>query len=105
LNVPLRVSTLPVREGVLAQAHSYFRLDKHNLLIESVKRAEDGDGLIVRLYEAYRRRGVARLITNGLCARVTRTDLLERDQEELPVRGGAVEFSFRPFEIITLRLR
>ncbi|OPZ86769.1 MAG: Mannosylglycerate hydrolase [bacterium ADurb.Bin429] len=105
LNVPLRVSPLPVREGVLAQAHSYFRLDKHNLLIESVKRAEDGDGLIVRLYEAYRRRGVARLITNGLCSRVTRTDLLERDQEELPVQGGAVELPFRPFEIITLRLR
>ncbi len=105
LNVPLRTMKLPVHEGVLAPTHSYFRLDKHNLLIESVKRAEDGDGLIVRLYEAYRRRGTARLITNGLCSRVTCTDLLERNGEELPVQGGAVEISFKPFEIITLRLR
>ncbi|HEY3377020.1 MAG TPA: alpha-mannosidase, partial [Armatimonadota bacterium] len=103
LNVPLLVQPLPVQEGVLALAHSYFRLDKHNLLIESVKRAEDGDGIIVRLYEAFRRRGTTRLLTNGLCSRATRTDLLERDQEELVVRGGSVLLSFRPFEIITLR--
>ena len=105
LNVPVLVQQLPVQEGVLAQTHSYFRLDKHNLIIESVKRAEDGDGIIVRLYEAYRRRGTARLIINGLCSRATRTDLRERDEAELEVNGGAVQFDYRPFEIITLRLR
>lgn len=105
LNVPFLTHRLPVQEGILAQTHSYFRLDRHNLIIEAVKRAEDGDGLIVRLYEAYRRRGVARLILNGLCTRATRTDLLERNLEDLPVEGGAVQFAFRPFEIITLRLR
>jgi alpha-mannosidase len=105
LNVPLRTRALPVREGVLAQTHSFFRVDKHNLVIESVKRAEDGDGIIIRLYEAFRQRGTARLILNGLCSRCTRTDLLERDQDEIPVQGGAIELPFRPFEIITLRLR
>lgn len=105
LNEPLLVRTLPVQEGMLARAHSYFRLDKPNLVIEAVKRAEDGDGIIVRLYEAYRRRGTARLMTNGLCSRVTRTDLLEHNQDDLPVQGGAVQVAFRPFEIITLRLR
>ncbi|HEX2949582.1 MAG TPA: glycoside hydrolase family 38 C-terminal domain-containing protein, partial [Armatimonadota bacterium] len=105
INVPLLVQQLPVQDGNLAQTHSYLHIDKPNLLIESVKRAEDGDGIIVRLYEAYRRRGTARLITNGLCSRVTRTDLLERNQEELLVQGGAVNLPFHPFELITLRLR
>jgi alpha-mannosidase len=105
LNVPFQAQRLPVRDGVLAQTHSYFRLDHPNLIIEAVKRAEDGDGVIVRLYEAYRRRGCARLVTNGRFSRATRTDLLERDQEELGIHGGAVELPYRPFEIITLRLR
>ena len=105
LNVPLRAQELPVQRGALAKTHSYFKLDKLNLIIEAVKRAEDGDGIIIRLYEAYRRRGAAQLITNGLCARATRTDLLERDQYDLPVSGGAVTVPFKPFEIITLRLR
>ena len=105
LNVPFRAQKLPVQQGMLARAHSYFRIDKPNLVIEAVKRAEDGDGLIIRLFEAYRRRGTARLILNGLCSRATRTDLLERNREDLPVHGGAVVIEFRPFEIITLRLR
>jgi len=105
INVPFRVQPLPVQHGMLARAHSYFRADKPNLIIETVKRAEDGDGLIVRLFEAYRRRGAARLIINGLCSRATRTDLLERNGDDLPVHGGAVTFDYRPFEIITLRLR
>ncbi|MHB0937310.1 MAG: alpha-mannosidase [Armatimonadota bacterium] len=105
LNVPFRAQLLPVQHGMLARAHSYFRIDKPNLVIEAVKRAEDGDGFIVRLFEAYRRRGTARLIVNGLCSRATRTDLLERNLDDLPVQGGAVVIEFRPFEIITLRLR
>jgi len=105
LNVPMRALLLPVQEGVLAQTHAYFRLDKPNLVLDSVKRAEDGDGIIIRLYEAFRRRGTARLITNGLCSRATRTDLLERNQEEVEVRGGAIWLDYRPFEIITLRLQ
>ncbi|MHB9134114.1 MAG: alpha-mannosidase [Armatimonadota bacterium] len=105
LNVPLLAQVLPVQEGMLAQSHSYFRIDHPNLIIESVKRAEDGDGIIVRLYEAFRRRGTALLLTNGLCSRATRTDLLERNGEELKVQGGAVAITYHPFEIITLRLR
>lgn len=105
VNVPLRAQFVPVQEGALSLTHSYFKLDKPNLIIEAVKRAEDGDGIIVRLYEAYRRRGTTKLAINGLCGRATRCDLLERDQHEIPVRGGVVEIPFRPFEIITLRLR
>ena len=105
LNVPLYVRRIPVQEGILAQTHSYFRLDKPNLIIESVKRAEDGNGIIIRLYEAFRRRGTARLLINGLCSAASRTDLRERTQQELEVQGGAILLHYRPFEIITLRLR
>jgi alpha-mannosidase len=104
LNAPLRVRMLPVQHGMLARQHSYLRVDKPNIVIESVKQAEDGNGIIVRLFEAYHRRGAARLLVNGLRSHAVRTDLLECHLEHLPVQGGAVAFDYRPFEIITLRL-
>ena len=46
-------------EGERASSRSWFACDE--LMVDTVKPAEDGDGLIVRLYEAHGGRGVARL--------------------------------------------
>jgi alpha-mannosidase len=105
LNLPLRAQALPVQSGVLPRRHSYLAVDAPNLLIETIKRADDGDGIIVRLYEACQRRGTARLHLGTLGTHVTRTDLLERDIAELPMEGDAVHLAYRPFELLTLRVR
>ena len=39
----------------------------------------------------------------GLAA-ATRTNLLEDNQESLPITGQQVQFPIRPYEIVTLRL-
>ncbi len=75
-----------------------------NLIIETVKRAEDGRGLVVRLYESQRRRGAATLTAAFPLAGAQHTNLLEETQSILPVQGCQVQFTYRPFEIITLRL-
>ena len=41
------------------EPHSWFSTDTPGLLVDTVKRAEDGDELIVRLYEAHGGRGSA----------------------------------------------
>ena len=78
--------------------------DNANLVIETVKRAEDGNGVIVRLYEAFRTRGRAKLTTGFACRGATKTNLLEARIEDVGIEGGAVVFSYRPFEIVTLRV-
>ena len=78
--------------------------DKPNIVIETVKRAEDGNGIIVRLYESQRRRGPVTLSTNFQLASAWRTNLLEQNQDELVVTDGRVSFSVHPYEILTLRL-
>ncbi len=106
LNVPLLATQLPVQTGSKPGTHSYLSVDRDNLIIEAVKAAEDGDGIIVRLYEAKRSRGSALLDVAGLgITRVTQTNLIENAQQELAVVDGKVALSYRPFEIITLRLR
>lgn len=83
---------------------SLLSVDAPNLVIETVKAAEDGRGLIVRLYESQRKRGAAALTCAFPLAAAWRTNLLEEDQQPLPVEGRSVRFEFRPYQILTLRV-
>lgn len=79
-------------------------VDNLNIIVETVKRAEDGRGLIVRLYENYRTRGVANLFAGFNLSEAYITNLLEEDEGRLMVADNRVRIAFRPYEIITVRL-
>lgn len=79
--------------------------DSPAVVIETIKRAEDGDGVIVRLFESQRKRHRATLRTAFEIGAAWRTSLLEDNQVELGTAGPrAVSLDLRPFEIVTLRL-
>jgi alpha-mannosidase len=74
-----------------------------NVLIESVKLADDRSGdVVVRLYEAHGLPGQAVLRTSFAAGSFVRTDLLERALGDDPERGPGV--SARPFQIVTVRI-
>jgi alpha-mannosidase len=86
------------------QVTSLMAVNAAHVIIETIKQAEDGDGVIVRLYEGQRRRGSVTLSTGFALAGAWRTNLLEHNEQELVVDGRQVTFSVRPYEIVTLRL-
>jgi len=105
LNDPLLVYT-PQREVQAAATFSLpslFRVDKPNIVIETIKQAEDGNGIIVRLYESQRRRGPITITAGFDLAAVWSTNLLEENSEQLPRQGNQVSFVIKPYEIVTLR--
>ncbi|MFN8487389.1 MAG: alpha-mannosidase [Caldilineaceae bacterium] len=83
---------------------SFIRVDQANVVIETIKLAENGRDVIVRLYESQRCRGPVTLRTGFALADVWRTNLLEEDQIALSFTQHAVTFELRPYEIVTLRL-
>jgi alpha-mannosidase len=90
----------------LAGARSLFRVDRPEIIIDTVKLAEDGSkDLIVRLYEAMNTTTRTCLTTTLPVAGAAQTNMLEEFQQELPLRDGQIELNFRPFEIKTLRLK
>ncbi|MEV0616735.1 glycoside hydrolase family 38 C-terminal domain-containing protein [Nonomuraea sp. NPDC050404] len=109
LNLPARTVTGggPVAPLVTVSSPS--------VVVEAVKLAEDRSGdLVVRLYEAQGGRARARVEVSEPVARAWTTDLLERDAAGLTDAsvqvaawevGEPIEIVFRPFEIVTLRLR
>jgi alpha-mannosidase len=104
LNDPLIVYQ-PTRSTQQAtHCPSFLTCDAANIVIETIKRAEDGRGFIVRLYESQRRRGEVVLTTAFDLAEVWRCNLLEENQSEVEAEVRRVVLAVKPYEIITLRL-
>jgi alpha-mannosidase len=83
---------------------SLIAVDAEHVAIETIKRAEDGNGLIVRLYDFRRMRGEVTLTCAFPVAAAYRTNLLEEPRTALPVNGNTISYEIRPFEIATLRI-
>lgn len=97
-NAPPRVVDRALAPGAL------FAVAGDALVLDTVKKAEDDDGLILRLYEPHGGRGRARISTRLPFASAMFVDLLERPTGPATVTDGAVEVAFRPFQLISLKL-
>jgi alpha-mannosidase len=109
LNDPLIVARPAARaEATARPAHRHsvglLSVEPSNIVVETIKRAEDGNGLIVRFYESQRRRGEVRLNTGFNLGSAWRTNLLEENQAALTPDGNTLSLFVRPYEIVTLRL-
>ena len=79
--------------------------DAPNVVIETVKLAEDGSGdVVVRMYECKRTATRCVLSTTLPVVGAAQTDMLENVQAPLSREGGRIALDFRPFEVKTLRL-
>jgi alpha-mannosidase len=101
LNAPLRVVSSGLGPGT---RRSLIEVDTPQVVVEAIKRAEDSDAIVVRLYEAWGGRCRARVRTSLPTGRAALCDLLEREREEVPVHGGELDLEFAPFKILTLKL-
>ncbi len=83
-----------------------FSVDTANVVLETVKPAEDGSGdIVVRLYEAKRMTTRTVLSTSLPVASSVLTDMLEDPiADEVLVLDGEIPLQFAPFEVKTLRL-
>lgn len=86
---------------------SLFAPDAPNVVIETVKPAEDGSkDIVVRLYESKRTATRCTLTTTLPLTSAVETDMLEEaEPQKLSCDGGKVALDFRAFEIKTVRLR
>jgi alpha-mannosidase len=105
LNVPLRPVPTAPSAGEGGRRASFLRVDRPGVVIDAVKKAEDTDALVVRLYEAWGQRGPVRLTCARPVRQAQRADLLERAKDVVETDAdGSIGLRLRPFEIVTLLL-
>jgi alpha-mannosidase len=96
-NAPLRWAPGPLRH-----AAPLATVEDANLVLDAVKRAEDSDALVLRLYEAHGARGTARIHLGVPFAGARLANLLEDPGAQLAIEGGAIVVPYRPFQILTV---
>jgi alpha-mannosidase len=108
LNDPLLVYKSKVEgqrsEQLISNLQSLLSASTPNIIIETVKRAEDGDGIIVRLYESQRKRGPVRVRFGRAVDYAWITNLLEENESVLSVDQDSIQLNMRPYQILTLRV-
>jgi alpha-mannosidase len=82
----------------------FVQVDQRNVIIETIKAAEDGQGLIIRLFESQRKRCKCVLTTGFDISEGFRTNLLEDNLHSLETEDNRIKFDIKPYQIITFRL-
>lgn len=104
LNMPLEAFTVEENNGILPEAYGTVTSDQENVVVETIKKAEDSDAVIVRMYEAYNRKCTAHISFGFEVEKAFICNLMEEDDKELELTNHTVTIPVRNFEIVTLKL-
>ncbi|MDF2541809.1 MAG: Alpha-mannosidase [Herbinix sp.] len=101
LNVPARAMLKGVNNNF-----SFLSTDKENVVLETVKCSEDGEGIIIRLYEIQNKRSYVTVTVDGSYSDVIETNLMEKPEKAQAIERSENGFCFeiKPYEIKTFKL-
>lgn len=105
VNFPLYAIPQKAREGTLAPEYSLVSCDKENVVIETVKVAEDSDNLVIRAYETWNSKTPATLTFCNAIESATECNLMEEEDEAVAFDGNILTATFKPFEIKTFKVK
>jgi alpha-mannosidase len=89
-----------------SEGASFLETDQPNVVVVTWKRAEDGNGTILRLYETAGREATATLRFLRTPLRAAHlTNAVEDNLSSLATDGNAVPLTFRPHEVVTVRVQ
>ncbi|MBQ8175256.1 MAG: alpha-mannosidase [Clostridia bacterium] len=105
LNMPMMVCEGKDGDGTLPQNYSMISCNSDNVIVETIKESEDGNDLIVRMYETKNMRTKVKLILGFDAKSVDLCNLMEVKQGTLSLDGHDLTLTVNPFEIVTLRIK
>ncbi|MHB0998903.1 MAG: glycoside hydrolase family 38 N-terminal domain-containing protein [Armatimonadota bacterium] len=93
----------PVTSGV--GQRSFLNVEPENLLIQSIKKAESGDGLVIRLREVSGKQTIARLAIPSIeFKEAWLCNLVEDPQKKLKISAGKIEIPIRANGLATVKV-
>ena len=101
LNQPL----LSVEGGCVGNESSFVSVDHQNVILETVKMAEDSDGVIIRLYESENARTKAHISFEKEIVSVESCDCIENAKMAVDIKDNGFDIEIKPYEIQTYRVR
>jgi alpha-mannosidase len=104
-NYPLTAVVTTAHPGSLPASHSFASVAPENVVLTAVKKAEDANGLIFRVYEWAGKETTAEFHVPPGATGATVTNLMETPEgSPLTVVGDVVKAPIHPYEILTIRV-
>nr|WP_154891057.1 alpha-mannosidase [Paenibacillus xylanexedens] len=94
-----------VATGFLPATGAWITFDSEHVILDTVKRAEDGQGTVLRFYESSGKRERITLKWPHAFEQAYHSNALEEQGEPLESNNGEFTLSFKPFQIQTVLLR
>jgi alpha-mannosidase len=104
-NYPLTAVVTTAHAGTLPAEHSFASVAPENVVLTAVKKAEDANGLIFRVYEWAGKDATVEFHVPPGATGATVTNLMETPEgDPLTVTGDVVKAPIKPYEILTIRV-
>jgi len=104
-NYPLTAVATTAHAGSLPAKHSFASVGPENVVLTAVKKAEDANGLIFRMYEWAGKDATAEFHVPPGATGATVTNMQETPEgAALTVTGDVVKVPIHPYEILTIRV-
>ncbi len=95
-----------IHRGRFDKSMEIISAEPENAVVSIMKKAEDNDDIILRLYETDGKDTLAKITLNIPCGSYVETDLLEQPiGEEKQIVGKSISLELKPYEIKTLRIK
>lgn len=104
LNMPLRIVLPHAAAQSEQEPISLVEVDRQNIIVETVKKAEDSNDMILRLYECNGMSTTASLKFGISPRKIVPVDLMENEIGDPAEYRNSATLSFKPFEILTIKL-
>ena len=103
VNHPLEsIAVTSPSKGSMPETSSFLQVKPENVVVSCVKKAEDSDDIIVRVYDATGEGAEAEVILGFKAEIATEVDLMEKESGQLKVESRRINVSLKPFEIKTI---
>jgi len=103
LSVPLEPAQAGAHGGDLPRRHSFLNVEPANLILSALKRAEDGKGLIIRLFNPTTKSLEGKLRFFKPIASAHLCDLEENPIRSLTLRGRSLQCNVASKKILTIK--
>lgn len=103
LNNPLKAVRIDKNKGTLPEKYSLFSCGNENILLDTVKKAEEDNSVILRLHEYFNRKSNIIIDVGFDFKEVYICDMLEHIKKKINNHGRKVSLKIRNYEIVTLK--
>jgi len=103
-NLPLLARVVQQQNGALPPVHSFFNVEPSRVIVSALKKSEDNDDWILRIYESTGQPAAVTITLPFAAKLVSEVNLIEWNAKPLPLTGQKVTVSLNAWEVKTVKI-